>query len=141
METDTARHSIVSLLRDLRDETATLFRQEVALAKAEMTEKSTRLARNAVCIAIGAGLVLAGVVLLLIGCEDLLFVGLLNAGFDIEVATWLSPLVVALVTGGVGWALIAKGRKGFSTEGLVPRKTVESLRKDQSWLREKVANT
>ena len=40
MEANLSDHSLISLIRDLRDEMTTLMRQEIALAKAETAEKA-----------------------------------------------------------------------------------------------------
>ena len=55
MDTDTRsdNRSIFGLLRELRDELGTLFRQEVALAKTEVSEKADLAKRNSIYIAVG----------------------------------------------------------------------------------------
>ena len=64
---ETHQPSIGTLLRDLRDETTTLLRQEVALAKAELKENTSRMTSHALQIAIGGFVSYAGVIVLLIG--------------------------------------------------------------------------
>jgi hypothetical protein len=134
-------HSLVNLLRELRDETTTLVRQEIALAKAEMSEKVSRLGRNAGYIGAGVALAYAALILLLLGFRDLLARALVNAKLDPAVATALSSLIIAIIIGVVGWALIAKGKKALSKEGLAPKKTIESLREDQHLIKQKLART
>ena len=65
-------NSIPTLLRDLRDETTTLLRQEVALAKTEMKENVSRMGSHAAQIAIGGFVAYAGIIVLLIGIGHLL---------------------------------------------------------------------
>lgn len=127
-------HSLSALIRELRDETTTLLRQEVALAKAEMSEKTSRLTRNFIYIALGGVIAYAALVVLLIAVRDLLMVALVNAGFALGTALWLAPLIVGVVVGIIGWAMIAKGKKALSQEGLAPEKTMESLREDKEWI-------
>ena len=141
MESARSEQSLANLVRDLRDETTTLIRQEVALAKAEMGEKVSRLSKNAAYIGVGAALGLAALLLLLFAIRELILVGFVNAGVSPGLAMWLSFFIVALLAGIVGWILIAKGKKALAEEGVVPRKTVESLRVDQYWLKQKMAHT
>lgn len=140
MEKAPSEHSLVSLLRELRDESSTLIRQEVALAKAEMSEKISRTARDAVLLAIGGVLALGAFILLLLALREVLFVIFVKAGMSLSVAIWFSPLFLALITGTIGWALISKGRKALAQEGMTPHKTVESLREEQQWLKRKLAH-
>src|SRR5687768_5064568 len=64
---DSRDRSIGSLLKELRDESATLLRQEVALAKTEMSEKASMIGRNVASIGVGAATLYAGVTVLLFG--------------------------------------------------------------------------
>ena len=141
MEAVRSEQSLANLVRDLRDETTTLIRQEVALAKAEMTEKASRLSRNAAYIGAGAALAFAALLLLLFTIRELLLVGFVSAGMSPGLAMWLSFSIVVVIAGAVAWILIAKGKKALAEEGVVPRKTIESLREDQYWLKDKLAHT
>ena len=59
-------NSIPNLVRELRDETTPLLRQEVALAKSEMKENVSRMGGHAAQIAIGGFVAYAGIIVLLI---------------------------------------------------------------------------
>ena len=141
MEPKTTDHSLVSLLRELRDETSTLLRQEIALAKAETAEKARRVTRNAIAIGIGAVVALCALVFLLLGCRDLIAAGFINGGMEPTTAAWLSSFIIAVVVGAIGAGLIAKGKKALAEEELAPRKTIESLREDQRLIKQKLAHT
>lgn len=139
MDTQTPNdHSLISLFRELRDETTTLVRQEVALAKAEMSEKASKMGRNAAFIAVGGLVLYAGLIFALIGLKDLLMVGLVNAGISFGTAAWLSSILLGLIVGITGWALVVKGKKAMSAEGLAPEKTIETLREDQQWAKQRL---
>jgi hypothetical protein len=140
MEKVHAEHSLVSLLRELRDESSMLIRQEVALAKAEISEKISRTTRDAVLLVIGGLLALGAFGLFLLALRELLFVGMVKAGMSPGVALWFSPFLLAIITGAIGWALIAKGKKELAKEGVTPQKTVESLREERQWLKRKLAH-
>jgi drug/metabolite transporter (DMT)-like permease len=49
------------------------------------------------------------------------------------VAAWLSALVVAVVTIGVGYLLVNRGVAALSATSLVPTKTIETLKEDARW--------
>jgi hypothetical protein len=141
METKITQPSLTELIRELRDETATLVGQEISLAKAEMAEKGRRLARNVIYIAAGAALAYAALVLFLLAVRDLLFTGLVKGGISVDTAVWLSPLIVAIVVGVVGWILVSQGKKKLADEGFIPEKTAQSLREEKNWLKHKIAHT
>ena len=141
METKTNDHVLIHLIRELRDETTTLVRQEIALAKAETSEKAARLGRNAAYLVAGIAVAYAAFVLLLLGIRNLAAAWLIKGGTEPETAAWLSSFIVAIVIGLVGWLLIAKGKHALSQEGLTPTKTIESLREDQHFIKHKLART
>lgn len=139
MTTETPQStSIPGLLRDLRDETTTLLRQEVNLAKAEMKENVSRVGSHVAHLAIGGFVAYAGIIVLLIGIGHLLGALLMRAGLDPEVAQWLAPSVVGLIVAIVGWAMLAKAKKSLAHEDLVPRQTVETMRDNKQWAQSKL---
>lgn len=126
--------SIASLLKELRDETTTLFRQEIALAKTEMSEKASTAGKNAASIGAGAAVLMAGALVLLLGVAALLYWGLAAMGMSHYVAGWLAPLIVGVVTALIGYGMIQKGVSTLKRMSPVPEKTVESIKEDKQWL-------
>lgn len=135
MSTDTHSQpsSIVSLIQQLRDEGITLLRQEVALAKAELSEKLSHKASQAARLAIGGMIAYAGVIVLLLGAGDLLAFALPRTGISPEIATWLGRSLVGLVIAIIGYAMFARARHALSAESIVPEQTLASLREDKAW--------
>jgi len=131
-------NSIPSLLRDLRDETTTLFRQEVALAKTEMKENVSRMTSHAVHIAVGGFVAYAGIIVFLIGIGHLLGALLIRAGLDPQVSQWLAPSIIGLVVAIIGWAMLAKAKNAMAHEDLKPRQTIDSLRENKQWAQSKL---
>jgi hypothetical protein len=131
-------NSIPNLLRDLRDETTTLLRQEVALAKSEMKENVSRATSHALHIAIGGFVAYAGIIVLLIGIGHLLGALLIRAGLDEEVAQWLAPAIVGLLVAIVGWIMISKAKNAMAHEDIAPRQTIESIRENKQWAQRKL---
>jgi hypothetical protein len=138
MNSETNPNSIPSLLKDLRDETTTLLRQEVALAKTEMKENVSRMTSHAVHIAVGGFVAYAGVIVLLIGLGHLLGALLIRAGLDEQVAQWLAPAAVGLLVAIIGWVMISRARHAMAHDDIAPRQTIDSLRENKQWAQSKL---
>jgi hypothetical protein len=126
--------SIPVLLRELRDETTTLLRQEVALAKTELKENAGRMGGHAVQIAIGAFVAYAGVIVLLIGLGQLIGVALVRAGADPDLAPWLASAGVGLLVALIGGIMLTRAKHAIAHDPLAPRETVASLRANKQWV-------
>jgi xanthine/uracil permease len=131
-------NSLTGLLRELRDESSTLLRQEVRLAKLEMKENVSRASGHVTQIAIGGFVAYAGVIVLLIGIGHLLGALLIRAGLDPQVAEWLAPAVVGLVVALIGWAMLSRARHAIAHDEIIPDQTVESLKDNKEWAQEKL---
>ena len=131
-------NSIPALLRELRDETTTLLRQEVTLAKTEMKENVSRMGGHVAHIAVGGFVAYAGVIVLLIGIGHLLGALLIRAGLDAEVAQWLAPTVIGLIVAVIGWLMLSKARHAIAHDELAPRQTIDSLRENKQWANQKL---
>ena len=141
MNSDSSHPTLPSLLRDLRDETTTLLRQEVALAKAELKENASRLGSHAVQIAIGGFIGYAGLIVLLIGLGLLISSLLVRAGVDRDLAQWLAPAIVGAVVALIGWAMIARAKRAMSSDELAPRQTIATLRENKDWAQSTLQHT
>ncbi|NLG19407.1 MAG: phage holin family protein, partial [Fibrobacter sp.] len=97
--------STVNLIRNLRDETVTMMRQEVELVKTETSEKISSVIKNSIFTVIWSAVLYAGFLFLLAGLTLLGYFGLVNLGLSPAIASWLMPLItaaVALIVGGIG---------------------------------------
>lgn len=130
--------TIGALLSELRDESTTLLRQEVALAKAEFSEKAGEVGRNAVGVAVGGAVAYAGAIVLLIGIGALAGRGLARLGLSSDFAYWLGFVLVGALVALIGWSMLAKARRAFQTGSFVPRETVASLKDNQRWAQRKI---
>ncbi|CAN5540055.1 phage holin family protein [soil metagenome] len=128
--------SIPDLFKELRDEALLLVRQEVALAKTEMSEKIARLLRNLGYIVAGLLVVFIGAVLILEAISALVAIGLVDAGLK-EQAPWLAPLIVGVVVVLIGAIAAMKGANTVKNESLKPEQTIDSLKKDKQWIENK----
>ena len=120
---------VAVLLRDLSEQTSTLVRQELELARLEMTEKGKRAG-------IGVGM-FGGA-----GVVGLYALGALIAAAILALATaitpWLAALMVAAVCGAVagGLALVGKSKVSHATPP-VPEQAAESVKQDVRWTKAK----
>ena len=122
--------SLGDLFSDLSRETTTLVRQEVQLAKAELTQSATEAARGIGMLVAGGAVAYAGLLFLLLA----IVFGLIEAGWD----AWLSALVVGVVVVAIGVILVLRARESLKPANLAPRRTVETLKEDQEWAKEQI---
>jgi uncharacterized membrane protein YqjE len=117
--------STADLLKRLSDQTVTLVRQELDLAKAELAVKGKQAG-------LGAGM-FGGA-----GVFGLYAVGALTACLILALGTamagWLAALVVAVVYGAIAGVLALTGKNKIQ-EGVppVPERTVDSVKEDFEW--------
>lgn len=134
-------NSIIGLLQNLREGSTTLIRQEVALAKAELTQNAEAFGRNTIALTIGALIWYAGLTVLLIGIGQLCTVWLVRAGIGPDIAPWLAPTFVGLIVAVIGWVLFAKAKRSLSCESLAPTRTIESLKENKQWVQSKIQHS
>jgi MFS family permease len=113
------------LLRQLADETTTLMKQELELAKAEMAEKGKRA---------GMGVGMWGAA----GVAGLLALGALTAGIilmlDGALPNWVAALIVAGVYGVIAAVLYMRGKERVDSAGKpVPEQAIDNVKEDVEW--------
>lgn len=122
---DLREESVGSLLSNLSSDLSTLVRQEIALAKVEMTEKGKVIGKGVGMLA-GAGVVGLAV----LGALTTTLIALLAEGMPV----WLAALIVT-----VGWAIVAAvlvqvGRKRLKEAAPPkPEQTIETIKEDVQW--------
>src|SRR5215210_1557301 len=126
--------SIGQLLKELRDETTTLLRQEVDLAKTEMSEKASRVGTNLGSLAVGGGVAFLGALALLAAVIYGL-TSLLNQFMSVGVAISLAPWIVGLVLAAIGYSLVKKALATLKQESLTPTRTTQTLQENKEWLK------
>ena len=126
---DTNR-SLPELVGNLVNQLSTLFRKEVQLARAEVSEKVGQATGSIAYLAAGGVLLLAALIILLEAAVA--FVAYL--GVPVPWARLIVGVVVALI----GYALVRSGMSGLKTSNLVPNRTVEQLSRDAAVAKEQV---
>ncbi len=125
---DNARdQSIPDLMRQLASETSTLVRQELDLAKAEMTQKGKQAG-------VGVGLFGGAAVVALLAMGA--FTACLIALLSLAMRVWVAALIVTVVYLVIAAALASAGRTRLK-QGLPPKpeQTVDSVKEDVEWTR------
>jgi Putative Actinobacterial Holin-X, holin superfamily III len=122
-----AERSLGELFQELSQDTSALIRQEMALARTEMSDRISAFGRDAAMM--GAGGVLIHVALL--AATAAFIMGLVQLG----VQGWLSALIVAVVYAIGGGVVIMSARAAMKRRSLAPVETVDSLKETAQWLK------
>ncbi|HET6779042.1 MAG TPA: phage holin family protein [Gemmatimonadales bacterium] len=121
--------SIGELFGQLSQDMTLLVRQEIQLARTEMSEKLSRFTTNLVSVLSGGFVAYLGglalVAALILAIRDLANISLA-----------LSALIVGAVLAIVGYVMLQKGVKELKRVDLAPRRTVETLKDDVQWAKE-----
>jgi len=117
--------SLGELFSELSRETGTLIRKEIELATTEMTAKAKTAGMHVGVAAAGGALMHAGLLVLLAA----IVIGLTALGLP----AWISALLVALLTMGVGYLLVNRALNGLRTTSVAPTQTIETLKENAKW--------
>jgi uncharacterized membrane protein YqjE len=115
---------IGDLLKQLSQETATLVRKEVELARAEVTEKGKQAGKG---VGMFGGAGVAG--LLALGSLTAFVIALLDTGMD----TWIAALIVTVVWAAVAGVLALAGRNKVQEASPPAPQTVDTIKEDVQW--------
>ena len=121
--------SLGDLFVDLSRETRTLLRQEMELAKTEISRKASQAGKATASLAIGGFIAYAGF---------LAIVAAIIIGLAALIPAWLSALIVGLVVVGIGYFFIQKGLNDLKPQELVPKQTIESLKETTTWAQDQI---
>lgn len=121
--------SLGELFAELSQETSTLVRQEVTLAKTELSQKAATAGKNIGFLAVGGAVAYAGFLALLAAIAVILALFL---------PWWLAALIVGVVVTAVGAALVQKGLSTLRQMDVVPQETVQTLKEDKAWAKKEV---
>ena len=117
------------LFSELAVETRQLVRQEIALAKTEMTEKATFVGRNAGLAAAGGAVALIGVLPIVAGV-------IIALGHKIGYAT--SAFIVGIVFLIIGAVVVSKALNALKRGSIAPVETAAQVKETTQWMKEQV---
>jgi drug/metabolite transporter (DMT)-like permease len=127
--------SVVALVRDIADGSATLIRGEVRIARLEVADVVKGIATGTGFIAVGGVLALLGGLSLLAGV--ILLIGDQWLPRDLY---WVAALLVVIVSGGIALLFARRGLSLLSPSALAPDQTVETLKEDKEWLKRRMTS-
>jgi len=118
---------VTELFSGLARDTQDLLRNELALAKAEMTESAKKMVSAVVKVAAGALVLYAGFLMLLWAAVF----GLRET----DISWWASALIVGGAALFVGLVLTLWAKSQLKSASLAPTQTAESLKEDRAWVK------
>jgi drug/metabolite transporter (DMT)-like permease len=135
MAARTDTRGIGALVRELADGSATLVRSEAQLARTEISQLVKGIATGTGFVAIGGVLALLGGLSLLAGV--ILLIGDQWLPRDLY---WVAALLVVVVSGGIALLFARRGLALLSPSALAPDQTVETLKEDKEWLKQRMTS-
>ncbi len=106
-----------------------MFRQEIDLAKVEMSKKAVLALKDATYLIIGAVLAFAGFLALIAAAI---------AALALAIPVWAAALVIGILVLATSVSFALKGISDLRRENFVPETTVETLKEDVRWAKEQI---
>ncbi len=116
--------SLGELFADLTRELTTLVRQEIRLAKTEISQNTSEIGKHVAFLALGGAIAYAGLLAVIAAVIML---------FAIFIPWWLSALLVGIAIAGIGYFLVQRGIDALKQLDVTPRKTIRTLLEDVTW--------
>jgi uncharacterized membrane protein YqjE len=118
-------HSTGELVKQLSEQTTTLVRKEIELARAELSEKGKVAGQGA---GMFGGAAVVG--LLALGTLTTMILALLDKAMDL----WVAALIVTVVYGAIAAVLAMSGKDRVKQAAPpAPEQTVETVKEDVQW--------
>jgi uncharacterized membrane protein YqjE len=117
-------HSTGDLVKQLSEQTTTLVRQEIELAKAELSQKGKVAGQGA---GMFGGAAVVG--LLALGVLTAMILALLDKAMDF----WVAALIVTVLYGAIAAVLAMSGRDRVKQATPPAEQTVETVKEDVQW--------
>jgi uncharacterized membrane protein YqjE len=120
--------SIGELISNLSQQTADLVKQEMRLAKAELSDKLSNLARHAMMLAVAVVVGLAAVMAVTAAITLLMI--------DRGIEPWIAAIITAAVMGIAAVVLAMSGISAMRRQNLAPVETINSLKETTQWIKQ-----
>lgn len=121
--------SLGELFASLSKDTTTLVRQEIELAKTEISEKVSETGKNVASLVVGGAIAYAALLFILAA---------IAVGLAQIMEPWLAVLIVGVVVAIVGLILVQKGMNALKHMNFVPEKTIATLKEDKEWAQQQI---
>jgi VIT1/CCC1 family predicted Fe2+/Mn2+ transporter len=131
-ENELRERPIGEVARELTSDLSLLMRQEIELAKAEMTEKG-RTAAPGLGMFGGAGIVAL--------CAAGAVTAFLVLVLSLFLPDWAAALIVGAVLAAVAYVLVRQGKERVAEAGKpVPEQTIETVKEDVEWAKTRASS-
>jgi hypothetical protein len=120
--------SLGELFSELSQQTSTLVKKEIELARLEVTRSATGMARSSAMVAAGGVVAYAGAIVLLIGIAWLIA--------SLGAPIWLAFALVGGLTLAIGGFLAYRALNAMKQVSVVPERTVETIKEDVEWAKD-----
>ena len=117
------------LFSDLASEMSNLVRQEVTLARVELSQKAKRIGKNVGYLVVGGAIGYAALLAVIAAIIMLL---------DRVMPAWGAALLVGILIAGISWLIVGKAINALQETEVTPRETVESLKEDAAWMKQQI---
>jgi len=123
-----SRRPISGILQEIVSHISEIMRSEIRLARIEIRQDITQIARASFLLVMGAilGLFAFGFILLAAA-----------RGLSLVVPPWASALIVAIAVGITSAALLLTGRKKLKVADIKPEKTIQTLQENVTWMKKR----
>ncbi len=121
--------SLGELFASLSKDTTRLVRQEIELAKNEISAKVSETGKNVASLVIGGAIAYAALILILAA---------IAVGLAQIMEPWLAVLSVGIVVAIIGLVLVQKGINALKNLSFVPEKTIQTLKEDKEWAQQQI---
>jgi uncharacterized membrane protein YqjE len=119
--------SLGELFSDLSEQTAALIKQEMRLAKVELSENLSDAGKHAMMIGVAAVFGLAAVITIAAAITLLLI--------EVGVEPWLAAGITAAALGLTAYLLAQSGISALRKKSIAPVETIHSLKETTQWLK------
>ena len=119
--------SIGELFGELTRETGTLIRQQMELARLELSQRVSRLGKGLTRVVIGGALATGGLLAIV--------AGIVLAVTAMGVPAWVSALVVGAALALAGYLVAQQAISAMSRDDLAPQATIETLKENAEWIK------
>jgi len=126
MDTPRTERSLGDLFADLSQKTSLLIRQEVQLAKTELSQKATQAGRAGAMLGAGGAVVHAA----LLTFTATIVLLLVQLGLD----AWAAAGLTAVLLAAVGYVLVRSGLRKLR-QPMAPVETIDSIKETAQWLK------
>ncbi len=121
---------VSELISDALQQFSRLIRNEVALARAEVTDKAKQAARGGAMLGAAAAFALPSLFVLMLALAALLI--------ELGLAASLACLITAIIGFAITAVLVKVGLNRFKAEALVPNRTLNQLHRDAATMKEHI---